>query len=200
MCDDDEAMGRIVRLVQEGAKPEKSKQSKGERLSISVKGDGNTISTGNVVNINPVIKHTVKPDPTGTLTPAQKSDLQHLLYDWVDLHNEVKQKPLTQKAAWSMLNRHCRVNSYHQIRSEDFSKAVKFLRTQKGKILSMKSAPRKSPEFRKKAYATIFARGAELGDRHMYLPYIEKNFGTSSLKELSDKDLQKTRLWILRKR
>jgi len=171
---------------------------------ITVKGDGNMVAGGNIINISTTEKFIQKTKaPTAAedaITPAQQAELQEKIKEWIEANNAVKKKDLTFGAAWGRFNKSQKVARYTDIKQADFESAKKWLVNQIGQLLSMKSAAKKDPEFRTKAYRAIHARAAQLGDRQLYKPYIQKRFGTDSLKELTDQELQQTRQWILRKR
>lgn len=187
---------KLVHLIRDAAQD--GSEQPGQTIHVS--GNGNVVAGGNVVAISPTIKKVVKPDPQGTITPAQKADLQERVKAWITTHNAVKKRELTFAAAWGRLNKYMKVNSYHEINAGGYDKAVKWLTRQKGQIQSMKSAPKKVPTFRKDAYRAIHARGRQLGDKDLYRAYIAKNFDKTSLKDLTDEELQRTRQWILRKK
>lgn len=64
----------------------------------------------------------------------------------------------------------------------------------------MASAPRKDPAWRARAIAYIKARCKnQLGDERAYLPYIAR-FGKTSLADLTDDELARTRTYIARKK
>lgn len=202
---DSDKLHQITQLIQDsiaddGAEVEKVTQK------ISVSGDGNIVAGGSVININTVVNKTVKPkrdNPVrveGAISPAQQSDLQAKIKEWVDTHNKIKKRPLTYQAAWASFNRAQKVGTYKDIEAKNFGKASKWITNKIGGLISMKSAPTKDGDFRVKAYRAIHARSSQLGDKEIYKAYIAKNFNATSLKELADDELQRTRKWILAKK
>ena len=51
----------------------------------------------------------------GVVTDAQKAQISALRVEWVALHNSIKQRPLTDAAAWMKINAKAGVTSCHLI-------------------------------------------------------------------------------------
>jgi hypothetical protein len=153
-------------------------------------GIGNTINntTINITPSPPKITTVVKTGD-GVLTAQQKAELKTLVADWIAA-SVVRKKPKTYASAWNGLNKHMKVNSYAEIKQEDFDKAVAWLRKQIGTCKSMRSAPKKIPTWRTDKMKAIHARSKEYGLEEWRLSYMVKRFGKPSMKELSDDDLQ----------
>jgi hypothetical protein len=164
-------------------------------LSISVKGNGANEIAGRDFYDQSVRIERVLPPPIivktgdGVLDAKQKAKLTRLVQDVVD-DSVVKQEPRTHRSIWFQLNRHMKVNSYHEIKQEDFEEAVKFLRRKSAIFRSLKSARKKNPEWRNKQYAAIHARCHQLGIDVWLNEYTEKTYGTTHLSALSDDDLE----------
>lgn len=170
--------------------------------SITVSGSGNVVAagSGNVVNINQTIrpKVTVKTGD-GVLDAEQKAAITEQIRRWIASQAAVRKKLLTPQAAWAALNKRMRVNSYHEIPSDRFEAAMTWLRQQTGRIQSMPSAPKKDPSFRADAIKFIKARCKQLGDPDLYRVRAQERFGSSSLADLTNEQLQDLRKWLLEK-
>lgn len=166
-----------------------------DKSIIYVNGAGNVVGSGNTVNNVFNLDRTIKKQVhvktgDGVVNANQKHDIKSLVYEWVDLHNSIKKSPLSYNVAWSRLNKHLKVNSYHEIRSDDFSKAIKYLRTQMGILRRMASAPKKVSDWRKEIIKSIQARCTEKGWQEWRKLHMDKKFSKSSMTELTDAELQ----------
>ncbi|MGM3162425.1 MULTISPECIES: hypothetical protein [Dickeya] len=166
-----------------------------EKSIIYVNGLGNVVGNGNTVNnvINlsrPVTRRVQVKTGDGVVDAQQKHQIKTLLYEWVDMHNAVKQSSMKYGAAWSRLTGYLKVNSYHEIKSSDFSKAIKYLRSKMGELRNMASAPQKVENWRGQAVKSIQARCSEKGWQEWRKAHMVKKFGKSSMTELSDEELK----------
>lgn len=125
----------------------------------------------------------------GTITAQQKRQL----LDWRDKVVEasaVRQKPKTPGGVMSALNKYMKVNSYHEILTEDFERALNWMKKQVGTMHSMRSAPKKIENWQANRIKAIHARSKEKGIAEWRIDYMQKKFGKKSLKELDDKELE----------
>ncbi|MFI0477437.1 hypothetical protein [Paracoccus jiaweipingae] len=201
MPDDTDPKAKIVQLMKK-ASPEKTAPRQRRRADFVVNGDGNVVAGRDVVQLHqPIIRHETKVTPgDGVVSAEQKARIQQLVKDWMLSHNAVKKRPLTFQAAYSKMNATFRVNSYHELPAEKFNAVVKWLQQQKAMIQSMPSAPRKDPTVATSAIRFIKARCKQLGEPTLYVPYIERTFGVSSLADLDAAQLQRVRGWVAKKR
>ncbi len=192
--------------IMKSAKPSQDENSKSpEKQGIAyICGDGNIVGNGNIqingnINLTSVSKKRVIVKPAeGSVDPAQKAEIQRLIEEWIEAHNKVKQKTLSWGAAWRRFNQHFHISTYHELPSESFEEARKWLTQQKAQLLSMKSAPKKIQSWRPDRIKAIKARCKnQLGDEKIYRFYIEQRFGKSSLTQLSDNELQATYVYIM---
>lgn len=191
--DREDPKNRIVRLMKEGAGERESRPDG----SISVRGEGN-ITAGRDVNLNPIVRpRVVVKTGDGAVDASQKAELQRLIREWIEARMAVRRSTFSFQAAWSAFNRHFGLNSYAELPMEDFGAARAWLQQNIATIASMPSAPRKMPGWRGRTIGAIKARCKnQLGDPRAYAPFIERRFGKSSLAQLSDDELQATRLHV----
>ena len=134
----------------------------------------------------------------GVVTDAQKAQISALRGEWVALHNSIKQRPLTDAAAWMKINAKAGVTSCHLIPLERFDDVLAYIRREMATLRAMPSAPGKDDAWRTKRISAIKARCKnQLGDPDAYKPYIKKNFGAASLSELATDELQRTYTYIM---
>lgn len=165
---------------------------------IHVDGAGHAIGSGNLVNhgtINigakPSRPKIVVKTGDGVIDASQKAKIKGLLYEWVDTYNAVKKSTLSYGGAWKKLNDYLKTNSYHEIKQEQFDKALKYLRKEIGIIRGMASAPKKVEDWRFKTIQAIQARCSERGWQPWRKEYMIKNYGKSSLRLFTDSELEK---------
>ncbi len=190
---------RLISIVKTSVKPPRKRAKPAQQVRIAgshnIVGDGNT-----VIHAKTVRPRTVTPPPPGSITPAQAQTIRELLAEWVATHNRVKQYPLSWAAAWESFKKTFRVNSYLHLPAESYGKACAWLRRKRAIIDTMKSAPRRDPDWRVRAIRYIKARCKnQLGNEHAYLPYIAR-FGKTSLADLTDDELADTRAYIAHKK
>lgn len=190
----DANLKRIRDALMDGSKntPLKKRNIKHTTSSISVSGDMNIIGDGNNINYNSSPSITVVKVQTGVgvLTAAQKAKMNTLIKEWVEARGSVRRSKAEIAALRSAFNRAMNVNSYAEILQEDFERAMTWLRRQTGIINSMPSAPKKNPNWRNTRYRAINARAKEFQDGEIrFRRYAEERYGSGSLKELSDEQL-----------
>ncbi|EBV5175632.1 hypothetical protein DO692_04110 [Salmonella enterica subsp. enterica serovar Carmel] len=155
----------------------------------NVVGDGNTVN--NLVALTRQVKRVVKVQTgDGVLDAQQKHKIKTMLYEWVDKYNALKKSNLTYNSAWIALNAAMGVNSYHEIKADQFEKAVKWLRSRLGTLHTMASAPKKVEDWRAKSIKSIQARCSEKGWQTWRKEFMAKKFGKSSLRDLTDTELK----------
>ncbi|EJC0930254.1 hypothetical protein MX319_001543 [Salmonella enterica] len=172
-----------------------------------VDGSGNTIGNGNIVNsgtINlgtPIYKKkVVVKTGVGVIDANQKSQIQSILYEWVDTHCAIKKSSLSRGGAWSKFNRHFKINSYHELQAERFPEAIKWLRARLGTLKSMASAPKKLPDWRKKTITAIQSRCSELGIQGWRKDYMQRKFHRDSMTLLDDNELKQLYRTVMAKK
>ncbi len=155
----------------------------------NVVGNGNTVN--NVINLNTPIKRQVQVKTgDGVLDATQKHQIKTLLYEWVEMHNSIKKNVLTHQAAWMQHNGFMKVNSYHEIPINDFSKSIKYLKSKIGVLRNMASAPAKVENWRTQTIKSIQARCSEKGWQEWRKVYMSKKYNKLSMTELSDSELK----------
>lgn len=163
--------------------------------SIQINGHGNIVGNGNVVLLWQEKEQRERPKVVvqtgvGVLDAAQKAAINELVYEWVDLSNSIRARKSEIAVKRAQFNRAMHVNSYAEIKQEDFSKAVAWLKRQIAILDGMASAPSKDPDWRTKRFRGINARAKEYpGGEARYRQYAFDHFGTSSLRGLNDEQL-----------
>lgn len=160
-------------------------------------GIGNTVIKTDKVVHRKIVK--VKTGD-GTITAAQKARLQRLVKQWVELYNQLHQKPKTYASAWSAVNRRAKVNSYHEIKEEDYAAVEQWLIKQIGIKNAMPSAKKKTTDWRSNRIKGIQSRCNELGIQEQRKAYMKKTFGKESLTLLSDDDVDRVYRWVMSKK
>jgi hypothetical protein len=174
---------------------------------IYVAGDGNVVAGGNLtqtithIHEKPARPKVVVKTADGVIDASQKAELLRLKNDWVLAHNAIKKNVLSHQSAWAKLNKAMKVNSYAEIKSEQFEKAKAWLQKQSAIIRSKPSAAAKEGDkWRNARYAAIKARCKnQLGDEFAYKNYIKRNFNADSLTELGTAPLDQTYRYIMNK-
>lgn len=160
------------------------------------------VAGGNIINISPVLRpRVIVKTGDGVVDAKQKAELKRLVGEWVDARSRVRKSRSTYGAAWSAFNANFSINSYAELPMERFDEACSWLRRQLAIINGMKSASKVLPDWRPKAISAIKARCKnQLGDPDAYKPYIQTRFGKSSLTELTDDELRKTKVYVMGKK
>jgi hypothetical protein len=206
---------QIVRLIKEAATPARPKSTAKPRkphenqpltqslAGVSVSGTGNVVALGSVTQ-HVVHHHAPAPRPKvvvqtgeGVIDAAQKAQIQRLREEWVTAYNAVKAKPLSHQASWAGLNRAMKVNSYAELKPEQFEAACAWLRRQTAVVRSAKSAPKKQGDtWRLARYRGIKARCKNAGNEFAYSQFIGR-FNKTSLTELTADELEATYRYVL---
>lgn len=196
----EEKKNQLVSLVKASVKPPRQRA----KPAVRIEGDHNIVGDGNTVIHTQTVRRVNRIDPSKSeLTSAQRLRLRELVNEWVAVHNRVRlrARPLTHAAAWSSFQRKFRVNSYHDLPADRFDEACRWLQKRRAMIDGMKTAPARDEAWRKRQIAYIKARCKnQLGDEYAYLPYITKRFGKTSLADLADEELARTKAYIAHKK
>ena len=173
--------------------------------SINVNGSANVIGNGNTVNnvitfTRSIQKKIQVKTADGVIDATQKFQIKSLVDEWVENYNAIKKSRLTHQKAWSLLNRHMKVNSYHEIKDINHAKAIKFLRSRLGELRNMPSAPKKVQDWRAQTIKSIQARCSEKGWQTWRKLYMQQKFGKNSMTELTDVELKQLYQTVWNKR
>jgi len=162
--------------------------------AMSISGTGNQVATsGGIIN-NFQLPAPVKPivvvqTGVGTINAQQKRRLLDLRDDVVAA-SAAGAKPKTPGGVMLGLNKYMKVNTYSEILAVDFEKAVKWLMRQRAIKTSLRSAPKKLPDWRNRRIKAIHARCKDRGWDEWRLGHMKKKFGVESMIELCDADLE----------
>lgn len=191
---------KLVELIQGAAQPVRKRAR--PRPAQSITGHHNIQAGGDVhISTEKIVHKTEVKTGDGVIDAAQKQTLKELVAEWVTVHNRVKRAQLSYGAAWSRFQRHFRVNKYAELPAGRFAEAVKWLQRQRAMIDTMKTAARRDAQWRARQITYIKARcKSPLGDERAYLPYIELNFGKTSLADLTDDELARAKSHIAHKK
>lgn len=184
---------RLRKIIDNGAPEAPSSAESAPNDTYSALGNYNVVGNGNNVNFGApkIIKNVTVQTGVGTITAAQKKMINDIFSEWMAARGLVRKDGAEYRSLRFAFNTAMDVNSYHEIKAEDFDKAVRWLRRQTGIVLSMASAPKKVPGWRNKRYAAVNARAKEFpGGVARYRRYAQERFGTASLKELDDEQLE----------
>lgn len=167
---------------------------------IEVEGDvTGQLAGGDIHNYGPVIIHTgpvpkakikivIQPGPEH-IDQKKAANLKSLVTEIVRLEKLVKRSPKGYPTVWNALTARCKTTSYLLILNEDYPKAEKFLREWIGRLSSAKSAPAKDANWRKRKFSYIFTNVRQLNAEQALRARLLELFGTESMKDLSDTDL-----------
>ena len=211
---------KIVELrgLLEEAKPKKPRAPRAKKPAQPAPAGGNVIQiSGGTVSAQSIIAGDVHNHTTiqpkaprrprvvvvpgdGVLTEAQKAEISALRVEWVALHAKIKKTPLSDASAWLKINQKGGATSYHLIPLDRFEVVKKFIKQEMAKLRAMASAPSKDDAWRRSRITAIKTRSKnQLRDPDAYRPYIKKNFGVSSLADLSTDQLARTYTYIMGK-
>lgn len=203
---------QLKALLIEEKKPKVVSRRATPKPSINITGGSNIhITSGDIVHNNTIVNHfnaekvirrpkiEVKTGD-GVITAQQKSRLQQLVKDWIDIHDAVHVKKKSFGSAWSAVNKRADVNSYHEIPADKFEAIEKWLLVQIGIKNSMPSAKKKSSTWRNGRIKGIQSRCNQLGIQDKRKEYMKKTFGQDSLTMLSDEDVDKVYRWVMSKK
>ena len=136
----------------------------------------------------PRIKVVIQPGPE-CISDAQKAKLKELVSEIVRLEALVRRKPRSFSSVWLGVNAKAKVTSYHLITQANYPKAEKFLREWIGRLSSAKSAHIKDINWRNRKFIYIFTNVKHLGANTLLRAHLLNRYGSDSMKELSDDDL-----------
>lgn len=167
--------------------------SEKQEVVLEVNGSGNHIVgvlNGDLVYqapARPKVKVIVQPGPEH-VSDSQKATLKDLVNDIVKAE-AVRRKPKTHASVWAALNAKFRTTSYHLIRAEDYARAETWLRQWVGRLSSMKSAPAKLPDWRKRKYSYIHTNVRNLAAEPALRAMLLRSYGVDTLIALTDDQL-----------
>ncbi len=139
----------------------------------------------------PTIKHKVVLQPGPEHIDQKKaSTLKSLVTEIVRLEKLIKRSPKGYAAVWNALTGKCKVTSYHLILDTDYPKAEKFLREWIGRLSSAKSAHLKDAHWRSRKFSYIFANVKQLDADAPLRAQLLARYGSESMKDLSDDQLE----------
>lgn len=187
----------IKETLMEGSTPTPKPRRRRSTPGHTITGNGNVIGDGNTVNYYhepPVVQKKVYVKTgDGVLTATQKAKINDLFKDWMGARDAVRKSTVEIRSLRAAFNKYMSVNSYHEIKQEDFDKAIKWLQRQMGIVNSMPSAASKNPNWRKSRYTSIKAKCNEFdGGIERQKKYITEKYGVKSLTELTDEQLEST--------
>lgn len=177
-------------------KPKQARRRKpNPGISISVSGTGaHKVAGRDFFDQSTRIERIVPPPVVvktgdGVLDAQQKAEIRRLVNEVVK-DSVVKRTPRTPQSVYSQLNRHMKVNSYAEIRHQDFSEAATYLSTKGAIYRAMSSAHKKNPDWRRKRIAAIHARCKERGFEEWRIKYMKEKFGRESMIDMPDSELE----------
>jgi len=159
-------------------------------VSQVVSGTGNIVAGGNVTihHRAVVVKTQVIP---GAMHISQETarTLTELVNQIVVAEAAVRKSPRNHAAVWGALKRKFKYSSLSLMPAIHGEEAISALRQDLGRLLGSKSAPKRVPDWRNKRYTAIHARVKQLGIEHWKTQHLQERYSVSSLKDLSDDDL-----------
>lgn len=192
---------RIKEIIGSANKP-KSEEEQGIKQNIKIVGNNNIAGTSITVikTEEVVVKPKVKVTPgEGCITDKQAALIRNLVAEIVTLEKQLKQRPKHYAQVYGALFRHLSKNkrrpeitSYRLIPLDKFNEAETYLRSWIGRLSSLKTAPKKDSNWRKRKYAYIHTNIKQFSLETKLREYLQQKFGVTSLKDLSDEELQKT--------
>lgn len=136
-------------------------------------------------------KAEVKPNETH-ISQEMARKIKDLVDEIVALEPKVRKNPRPYSGVWAALNKHCGVTTYKLIPLDHYTKAETYLRKWIGRLQSTKSAPKKmGSDYRNKKYAYIKLNTEQLGIEGWLDELLRVKYGVTSLKDLTDEELQK---------
>ncbi|WP_080206248.1 hypothetical protein [Salmonella enterica] len=160
---------------------------------ISISGTGNIIGNNNILHIQqptPPKRKIIVKTGDGVINATQKAHLQELIRNLVETHSQVKKSTLSWGGAWKKVLTPLKINSYHEIPSEFYDKAVKILQIEIAILKNMNSAPKKVSNWRSSQIKAIQARCNERDLQAWRKDYMQNHFDKDSMTKLTDKELQ----------
>ena len=137
----------------------------------------------------PKIKVVVQPGPD-CIGDAEKAKLKELVAEVVRLEALTRRTPRSFNSVWVGTNAKAKASSYHLITRANYPKAEKFLREWIGRLSSAKSAHVKDANWRNRKYSYIFTNAKQLGAYAALRARLHERYGSESMKDLSDDDLE----------
>jgi len=193
MANDDDVKGKVVRLLAD-ALPDRPARGRSKPVAVSVRGDGNLVAGRDIHIKTERIVHRpriVVTPGVGVVDAGQKARLKELIGQWVALDVAVSLKqPVSWASAWSALNRKMRVNSYHELPTEKFPDACKFIEQQVARLNRMPTARNHSPSWRASRIRAIQARCNQKGLQEWRHQFMIDRFGKASMTDLGNDDLE----------
>lgn len=166
--------------------------------SVTISGTGNVVGDGNTVTNN--IMHVPAPLKTrvvvktgdGVIDAEQRFILKGLVESIVETEKKIRRTPRSFAAVWTAFKKRFRINSYHELPADQFEAARKYLTTDRARIMSAKSAPKKlGGDFVRQRIVAIQARCREFSDgTARRKAYMAREFGASSLTELESDQVE----------
>lgn len=177
-------------------KPNKIKGSHNVQIVGDVTGNV-TINTTAEKQPRPIIKSEPPPD---SITLEQRAVIRAKIDEWVETHNQIKQRELTHQAAWRMLNRHMSTPGYTYIKAVNFDEAKNYMMRQIAILNSMPSAHKKNEDWRNRRIKAIQAQCNKNGWQDWRLKHMRQKFGVDSMIMLNDQDLEKLYRTVMAKK
>ena len=191
----DDPKDKIKQLFEKTQEKQKDGKAVGSYQSSTFTGDSNIIVYGNFTQHAqpaPVQKVVVKVRPGSEhISSEQKVILKKLVDEVVATEAKLRKSPRSYPLVWKALNNHCKVETYHLIAAGDFKKARTYLNSWLARLNSSRSAPVKNgDDWRRRRYSYIKVNLKVSEDKLALDRYLEKNFGTKSLRELDNNELE----------
>ncbi|WP_193603429.1 helix-turn-helix domain-containing protein [Agrobacterium sp. MS2] len=172
----------------------------GNVSGVGFAGAGANISIVNTQTHRTTVRPETKPGEEH-ISIEQRAVLTELVNKVVEKEELLKKAPKSYRAVWAALNKHCKVNSYQLIAAADFEKARSYLNQWIGSLHGMRSAPLKDGEdWRKRKIQAIWANTKTPDDEAALRAYALKNFGSESIKELANDELERTYKYVASRR
>lgn len=193
MSDDDDVKSKVVRLLA-SAVPEPPARKRSKLGEVSASGDGNIVAGRDVHIKTERIIHRPRIVVTpgdGVVDAGQKARLKELIGRWVALDAVVSRiGPISWASAWSALNRKMRVNSYHELPTEKFLVACKFIEQNIARLNRTPTARKRSPTWRMSRVRAIQARCTQMGIQEWRHRFMVERFGKASMTDLDNGELE----------
>ncbi|WP_420996202.1 hypothetical protein ACKI2N_002365 [Cupriavidus sp. 30B13] len=168
--------------------------------NVTVSGGTVFVGNGNVHNVfNVRPKVTVVQTGCGVLDAAQKRRLLDLRDQIVGVSRVLEGHEVSPAAVMKRLNTHMKVSSYAEIASDAFDRAESYLVRWRARLDGMPGANR-SAGWRERRVRAIHARCQEFGWEHWRTNYVRKAWRKESLIDLSDDQLEKLYLAVMRRK
>lgn len=137
----------------------------------------------------------------GTIDARQKARLLALRDEIYALSASVQREGRSKASIMGAFDKAMRVNTYHELKVEQFAAAEKYLLRWRARLAARPSAPKKDPGWRTRRISAIKARcNNDLRDPDFYRAYIDRRFGKISLADLSAEELQAAYAYVMARR